>query len=136
MQFETDTGPSDFSIEHLIVAGWTGRDKAAVQHHIDELAELGVPGPSQTPLYYRVSNTLLTAAAEIQGSNCQQSRLGFGIILAMIRRMTPSARSARLRLTMASPILIWPITMARQRDRQNMPSGQFLPKISKATVTS
>ncbi|MFX4219478.1 MAG: DUF2848 family protein [Thalassobaculum sp.] len=26
-------------------AGWTGRDKAAIDHHIEELAEIGVPGP-------------------------------------------------------------------------------------------
>jgi len=66
MQFETDTGPTEFPIEHLIVAGWTGRDKTAVDHHIDELAELGVPAPSQTPLFYRVSNRLLTHAPKIQ----------------------------------------------------------------------
>lgn len=66
MQFTTDTGPEDFPIETLIVAGWTGRDKSAVQHHIDELAALGVPAPSQTPLFYRVSNTLLTNAPKIE----------------------------------------------------------------------
>ena len=36
-------------ISHLIVAGWTGRDRAKVQHHIEELALLGVPAPSTTP---------------------------------------------------------------------------------------
>lgn len=44
------------SVDTLIVAGWTGRDHGAVQHHIDELAELGIAPPSQVPLYYRVSN--------------------------------------------------------------------------------
>lgn len=53
-------------IEQLIVAGWTGRDMAGVQHHIDELAELGIAPPSQVPLYYRVSNTLLTQGAKIE----------------------------------------------------------------------
>lgn len=56
----------DLSIEQLIVAGWTGRDMAGVQHHIDELAELGIAPPSQVPLYYRVSNTLLTQNAQIE----------------------------------------------------------------------
>ncbi len=66
MQFETDTGPDDFPIDHLIVAGWTGRDAAAVQHHIDELAALGVPAPSKVPLFYRVANSLLTQNGEIE----------------------------------------------------------------------
>ena len=33
-------------IHELIVAGWAGRDRAAVDHHIAELAELGVAPPS------------------------------------------------------------------------------------------
>lgn len=52
-------------VTDLIVAGWTGRDPAAVQHHIDELAALGVPAPSTVPLFYRVANGLLTQAPVI-----------------------------------------------------------------------
>ena len=37
----------------LVIAGWTGRDAAGIQHHIEELAALGVPRPSTVPLYYR-----------------------------------------------------------------------------------
>ena len=54
------------TVENLIVAGWTGRDMAGVQHHIDELAELGIAPPSQVPLYYRVSNSLPTQDAQIE----------------------------------------------------------------------
>ena len=39
----------DVDIQQVVIGGWTGRDAAAVQHHIDELAEIGVPGPSETP---------------------------------------------------------------------------------------
>ena len=60
------SGTLDIHIGALIVAGWTGRDKAAVQHHIDELGELGVAPPSQTPLFYRVGAELLTQADRIQ----------------------------------------------------------------------
>ena len=49
-----------------IVAGWTGRDAAAVQHHIDELAAIGVAPPSAVPLYYRVATGLLTQADRIE----------------------------------------------------------------------
>ncbi len=66
MRFETDSGALDVDIRDVIVAGWTGRDSAGVQHHIDELAALGVAPPSQVPLFYRVSNELLTQASEVQ----------------------------------------------------------------------
>lgn len=66
MQFLIDFETVDIAIEHLVVAGWTGRDVATVQHHIDELAALGVAPPSTTPLFYQVSNTLLTQANDIQ----------------------------------------------------------------------
>ena len=54
----------------LIMAGWTGRDAAAVQHHIAELAALGVPAPSRVPLFYRLDPALLAgpvAAIEVLG---------------------------------------------------------------------
>lgn len=65
MQFETPTGPETFRIDTFIVAGWTGRDHAAVQHHIEELAALGVPAPSTTPLFYRVGPNLLCQSDQI-----------------------------------------------------------------------
>ncbi len=48
------------AIDHLIIAGWAGRDAAAIEHHIEELAALGIPRPSTTPLYYRISPQTLT----------------------------------------------------------------------------
>lgn len=65
---ERDGGvtPVDVDIEEVVIGGWTGRDDEAVQHHIDELAEIGVPAPSKTPLFYRVSADLLTQDAHIQ----------------------------------------------------------------------
>ena len=52
--------------DNLVVAGWTGRDMAAVQHHIDELAAIGVPAPSTVPLFYRLAVTQLTQASVLQ----------------------------------------------------------------------
>jgi hypothetical protein len=53
----------------LIVAGWTGRDEAALRHHIEELAAIGVPRPSSVPVFYRnaVSNLTQTARLEVLG---------------------------------------------------------------------
>lgn len=50
----------------LVIAGWTGRDAAAIDHHIHELELIGVPAPSQVPLYYRCGADLLTQSASIE----------------------------------------------------------------------
>lgn len=57
--------PYRFEAEHLVIAGWAGRDQAAVRHHIEELAAVGVPPPSTTPLFYRAAPALLTQAPVI-----------------------------------------------------------------------
>lgn len=66
MKFRDGESAFDVEVNRLVVAGWTGRDAAAVAHHIAELEEIGVAPPSGTPLFYRVSSTLLVQAAEIQ----------------------------------------------------------------------
>ena len=53
-------------IQTFVIAGWAGRDRAATEHHIAELAALGVPRPSAIPLYYRVAANQLTQAPVIQ----------------------------------------------------------------------
>lgn len=53
-------------IGELVIAGWTGRDVAALNHHIDELKALGVMPPSTVPIYYRVGAQLLTQAPLVQ----------------------------------------------------------------------
>lgn len=60
MKFTHSGQEIELTIDHLFVAGWTGRDKEAVNHHITELAAIGIAPPSQVPLYYRVANALLT----------------------------------------------------------------------------
>lgn len=54
------------AVERALVAGWTARDRAAVDHHIAELAEIGVPPPSTVPLYYRVAAQLLTQSPLVE----------------------------------------------------------------------
>jgi len=53
-------------IDTLVIAGWTGRDTHAIQHHIEELAAIGVPRPSTVPLFYRVAATQLTQSTTLQ----------------------------------------------------------------------
>jgi hypothetical protein len=50
----------------LIVAGWTGRNEAALRHHIEELAAIGVPRPSSVPVFYRNSSLNLTQAPVVE----------------------------------------------------------------------
>jgi Protein of unknown function (DUF2848) len=52
--------------EHLIVAGWTGTDAEVLERHIQELELLGIARPRETPMFYQVSASLLTAEASIQ----------------------------------------------------------------------
>jgi hypothetical protein len=65
--YDTD-GPKQAAFEPtaLVIAGWAGRDRAAVDHHIEELAAIGVPRPSTVPLFYRVAAATLTQSDTIE----------------------------------------------------------------------
>jgi len=66
MLFTINGVQKEIQINHLIVAGWTARDMASVQKHIDELAEIGVEPPSSVPLYYRAANLLVTQDKSVE----------------------------------------------------------------------
>ena len=59
---------SSYAITELVIAGWTGRDQAALRKHIRELEEIGVKPPKTTPIFYRVSASLFCHSEEIQVS--------------------------------------------------------------------
>lgn len=52
-------------LRRVIAAGYTGRDQALVQAHIDELAEQGIAPPANVPVLFPVMPTLVTTADEI-----------------------------------------------------------------------
>lgn len=58
--------PLSIAVRSLIVAGWTGRDTAAMEAHIEELMKLGIARPKTTPVFYRVAAQLLTSQSEIE----------------------------------------------------------------------
>lgn len=58
--------PLAFSPTRFIVAGWTSRDKAAMEHHMAELEALGIKRPAATPVFYRNSVTRLTTTDILQ----------------------------------------------------------------------
>ena len=47
-----NTEELSLDVRRIINAGYTGRDQAAVQAHIDELKEEGIPAPDKTPTYF------------------------------------------------------------------------------------
>jgi hypothetical protein len=44
--------PLSFTPERVVLAGYTGRDRASVQKHIEELLAHGVPAPEAVPVTY------------------------------------------------------------------------------------
>jgi hypothetical protein len=54
------------AIDKLVIAGWTGRNTAALEAHIRELEAIGVKRPKTVPIFYRVAAQLLTTAGAIQ----------------------------------------------------------------------
>ncbi len=47
-------------LRHGVIAGWTGSDPAAVEHHIKELEAIGIARPASVPIFYRVSASRFT----------------------------------------------------------------------------
>jgi hypothetical protein len=65
-QRQSDRWRGEATVEHLVIAGWTGRDQNALEIHMRELEVLGVRRPKSTPVFYRVSASLMTTAPEIE----------------------------------------------------------------------
>jgi hypothetical protein len=53
-----DEGPRTIEVGWLFNAGYAGRDSDAVQAHVDELSDLGVPAPATVPTLYPLSSLL------------------------------------------------------------------------------
>jgi len=67
LTFSDETGAAiNADVSSLVIAGWTGRDPAAMEAHIVELEKLGVKRPASTPIFYRGAASLLTQAPEIE----------------------------------------------------------------------
>ena len=58
--------PVAFAPDAFVIAGYTGRDRAAVQEHIDELAHQGIAPPPEVPMWYQMPTSILTTAPAIE----------------------------------------------------------------------
>lgn len=61
-----DEGDFSQSISRLIIAGWTERDAADLQRHVEKLVARGGTPPPHVPCYYAVSHALLTTDPVIE----------------------------------------------------------------------
>ncbi|GAA3598370.1 hypothetical protein BIY27_02595 [Gibbsiella quercinecans] len=69
LRFTTDNAGAavlDVKVNQLVIAGWVGRDREAVLHHIRELEALGVPAPGAVPLFYRVATNQLSQQSSLE----------------------------------------------------------------------
>ena len=64
--FDAPSGSVTVEIDSLVIAGWTGRDRDAMEVHIAELEAIGVPRPKTTPCFYRGATSLLTQEPRIK----------------------------------------------------------------------
>jgi Protein of unknown function (DUF2848) len=71
------------SIQHLVIAGWTGRDATAVEHHIAELEAIGVARPRTVPCFYRVGANLLTTNENVEVCGSDSSGEAEVVLLAI-----------------------------------------------------
>jgi hypothetical protein len=77
LTFDFHTGDSverrGFTLQHFIIAGWTGRDMHKLQEHIEELRLLGVTPPASTPCFYVGGKELPTTEAAIDCLGAESS---------------------------------------------------------------
>lgn len=66
-------GERTVSIKDCVIAGWTGRDRAALEAHILELEKIGVKRPASVPIFYRVSASRLSTSEAIEVSGNSSS---------------------------------------------------------------
>ena len=63
---ETSSDRIAYMPETLVMAGWTARDPAQLQRHMDELAAFDVKPPTSVPVFYRLDPMLLSNQKRIQ----------------------------------------------------------------------
>lgn len=65
--------PAEIEIDSLVIAGWAGRNREAMEHHVAELEALGIARPRSMPTFYRVSPARLTTDATVHATGGSSS---------------------------------------------------------------
>ena len=72
LHFTDERGASiELEPDAFTIAGYTGRDRAMVQKHIDELEREGIAPPPEVPMWYVMPPEILTTAATIEVTSPQ-----------------------------------------------------------------
>lgn len=93
LDINVDGQSTQIVLDRCVNAGYTGRDEAAVQAHIDELKEDGIAPPDEVPIFYQLAPyTVLADPGEIQviGENTS-GEAEFGILVAGDERYVVAA---------------------------------------------
>lgn len=159
LQFTDETGAAvSIEPEAFIIAGYTGRDRAMVQKHIDELAHEGIAPPPEVPMWYEMPLEILATGATIAVPSAQTSGevepvligdgdalyLGIGSDhtdrglerddIARSKRVCPKPLGARvLRIAAPGPALD-ALTLASRIDDEPYQQGTFAQITSLATL--
>jgi hypothetical protein len=62
-----------FPVRTMWNGGWAGRDQEAVRKHAEELAHMGIAPPTTTPIYFPLTNNVVTTSDSIQVTGDQTS---------------------------------------------------------------
>src|SRR6202166_191607 len=73
LEFLVDDRPLVAKVQDLVIAGWTGRDAAAVEEHIVELEAIGVARPRTVPCFYLLGANLLTTEERLDVTGSDSS---------------------------------------------------------------
>ena len=57
---------ASITVSELVIAGWTGRNREAMESHMAELEAIGIPRPKTAPIFYRISPDRLTQDESIK----------------------------------------------------------------------
>lgn len=68
-----DGSERQIDVRYALNAGYAGRDTQQVQHHVDELAALGVPAPTRIPTLYPLSARLVSRPKTVQVPHAKTS---------------------------------------------------------------
>src|SRR5271170_48699 len=89
------SGPTrrNVQVDHLVIAGWTGRDRAALEKHIAELEAIGIKRPATVPIFYRAAAARLTIDESIEALGAASSGEAEFVLLRHAERLWVGAGS-------------------------------------------
>lgn len=73
IDFEVSGAVVSSDLRRVYNAGYTGRDQAVVQEHIDELAEQGIAGPDEIPTVFSVPTYMVLQDTDVEVEHAKTS---------------------------------------------------------------